>query len=174
MKHSIFIFFAIALTTLYGCNSNRASKSADVMSRDQYLATLDSASELRSRIFWTSDLAYSTGKELMLLLDTLYQHVRSDEFPQEIKKEERWMSNYRRQLCRYYDIHNIGSVTLSSFAKADSVLEEGLRLLKHDSHESTMEVTLYDAEYTFDRCREYGFLTQLIHCCEAEPDRMLI
>ena len=61
----------------------------------------------------------------MLLLDTLYQHVLADTFPSEVRTEEKWMSEYRLRLCRYFDSHSNGNDTISTFAKADSVLNYG-------------------------------------------------
>ena len=111
----------------------------------------------------------------MLLLDTLYQHVREDDFPAQVKEEEMWMSEYRSKLCAYYDAHALGSDTVSVYAKADSVLNVGVRLLELDNHWSTMETIAYnDAVSTFDRCREFGLLTQVVSGCGSEEAKALV
>ena len=111
----------------------------------------------------------------MLLLDTLYQHVLADTFPSEVRTEEKWMSEYRLRLCRYFDSHSNGNDTISTFAKADSVLNEEGRLLEIGNNWTTMEMIVKnDAEFTFGRCREYGLLTQVINHCENEEAKSLV
>ena len=150
------------LVFLIGCISKPAIETNSI-TRDAYLQSLDSTEWHNSLITWTSDSAFMTNAELMLLLDTLYQHVREDSFPSEVKTEEKWMSEYRSKLCLYYDSHSIGSDTLSTYAKADSVLNEGVRLLELGNKWSTMEMVVYNSTlFTFDRCREYGLLRT--HC----------
>jgi len=126
-------------------------------------------------VFWTSDTAYSTNADLLLLLDTLYQHVRTDGFPSEVKKEERWMSEYRSRLVAYYDAFSEGNDTISQFAKADSVLNEGARLLELGSHWSTMEMVVYNSTvFTFDRFKEYSMLTRIVNSCESDEAKELV
>ena len=119
--------------------------------------------DTESLVFWASDTAYSSNPELLLLLDTLYQHVRNDSFPDDVKVEEKWMNEYRSRLCAYYDSHKMGNVGISFYAKADTVLNEGVRLIELDDDWSTMgSIVKYSAEYTFDVLREYGLLSQLL------------
>lgn len=111
----------------------------------------------------------------MLLLDTLYQHVLADTFPSEVRAEEQWMSAYRSRLCRYYDSHSLDNETISTYAKADSVLNEGGRLLELGNKWTTTDmIVTNDAEFTFGRCREYGLLTQVISHCESEEAKSLV
>ena len=114
-------------------------------------------------MFWTTDTAFATKADLLLLLDTLYQHVRSDGFPSEVRSEEKWMTDYRSKLGAFYDKYSLGSDTISIYAKADSVLNLGVRLMELGNLWSTKEMIVYNStKFTFDRCREYGLLTQLL------------
>ena len=169
------LFFTMILACLTSCIKQEGYKAKKDISRDAYLQSLDSAEWHNSLITWTSDTAFTTNAELMLLLDTLYQHVREDSFPSEVKTEEKWMSEYRSKLCLYYDSHSLGSDTLSTYAKADSVLNEGVRLLELGNKWSTMEMVVYNSTlFTFDRCREYGLLSQVIGNCENEKAKDLV
>ena len=144
------------------------------MTRDEYMNFLDSVELQNSLVTWTSDTAYSTNADLLLLLDTLYQHVLKESFPSKVKLEEKWMSDYRSRLVAYYE-SSFGKDTLSIFAKADSVLNAGARLLELGGNMSTMEMIANNsAQYTLDRCREYGLLTQLINSCETNEAKELI
>jgi hypothetical protein len=160
--------------SLLGCVSNPDMLTKSI-SRDAYLQTLDSAEWQKSLITWTSDTAFTTNAELMLLLDTLYQHVREDKFPSEVRTEEKWMSEYRSRLCTYYDSHSLGKDTISPNAKADSVLNEGERLLELGNNWSTMEmIVMNSTKFTYDRCREYGLLTQVISHCKNKETKDLV
>ena len=162
------------LVFLIGCVSKPAIETSSI-TRDAYLQSLDSAEWQNSLITCTSDSAFKTNAELMLLLDTLYQHVREDRFPSDVKTEEKWMSEYRTKLCSYYDSYSLGNNTISTYAKADSVLNEGVRLLELDNNWSTMEMVVYNSTlFTYDRCREYGLLTHVISCCEKEEAKELV
>ena len=163
------------LAVLTCCTKQDGNKAKKFISRDAYLQSLDSAEWHNSLITCTSDTAFMTNAELMLLLDTLYQHVREDRFPSEVKTEEKWMSVYRTKLCSYYDSHSLGSDTISTYAKADSVLNEGVRLLELGNNWSTMEMVVYNSTlFTYDRCREYGLLTYVISSCEKEEAKELV
>ena len=133
------------------------------MTREEYMNTLDSAKLMEGLVFWTTDTAFATKADLLLLLDTLYQHVRSDGFPSEVRSEEKWMTDYRSKLGAFYDKYSLGSDTISIYAKADSVLNLGVRLMELGNLWSTKEMIVYNStKFTFDRCREYGLLTQLL------------
>ena len=169
------LLFMTVLAVLTCCTKQDGNKVKKYISRDAYLQSLDSAEWHNSLITWTSDTAFTTNAELMLLLDTLYQHVREDRFPSEVKTEEKWMSVYRTKLCSYYDSHSLGSDTISTYAKADSVLNEGVRLLELGNNWSTMEMVVYNSTlFTYDRCREYGLLTYVISSCEKEEAKELV
>ena len=144
------------------------------MTREEYMNSLDSVELLNGLVFWAPDTAFTTNADLLLLLDTLYQHVRMEDFPSEVKMEEKWMADYRSRLVVYYD-SSYGSDTLSIFIKADSVLNEGARLLELGNSWTTMEMIVNnDAQYTLDRCREYGLLTRLVNSGETNEAKELV
>lgn len=168
------ILLISTLVFLIGC-VNKPAIETNSITRDAYLQSLDSAEWHNSLITWTSDSAFMTNAKLMLLLDTLYQHVREDSFPSDVRIEEKWMSRYRSRLCSYYDSQFLGNDTISTYAKADSVLNEGVRLLELGNNWSTMEMVVYNSTlFTYDRCREYGLLTHVISCCEKEEAKELV
>jgi hypothetical protein len=135
------------------------------MTREEYMNTLDSAELRNGLICWTTDTAFATNADLLLLLDTLYQHVNPDSFPRDVRSEERWMADYRSKLGAFYDKYSLGSDTISIYAKADTVLNLGVRLMELGNLWSTSEMIAYNStQFTFDRCREYGLLTQLLSC----------
>ena len=178
MKKILICFLSMLI---FGCGNvtkveryGLKGKNSTGLTRDEYLNSLDSVAVLNSLIFWTSDTAYTTNADLLFLLDSLYQHVRKDEFPSEVRLEEKWMANYRLRLNAYYD-SSYGKDSLAIFIKADSVLNEGISLLELGCRWSTREVVVNNvAQYTFDRCREYGLLTQLVNCCETDEARELV
>ena len=179
MKKIILFFVSLILlgcvNNIHGDRSNQERGNSKEMTRDEYLHSLDSAEMMNGLVFWTSDTAFTTNADLLLLLDTLYQHVKADGFPSEVKEEEKWMSDYRSRLVAYYDVHLMENDTISPFAKVDSVLKEGARLLELDSHWSTMEMVVYNSTiFTFDRCRDYCMLTRLINSCESDEAKELV
>ena len=174
------LIYSISLLLL-GCGNNNKEERDSLkgtnsigMTREEYMNSLDSVELQNSLVFWAPDTAFATNADLLLLLDTLYQHVRMEDFPSEVKMEEKWMADYRSRLVAYYD-SSYGKDTLSIFAKADSVLNEGERLLELGCSWTTMEMIVNnDAQYTLDRCREYGLLTQLINNCETDEAKKLV
>jgi len=145
------------------------------MTREEYINSLDSVELENSLVCYTPDTAFSTNADLLLLLDTLYQHVRLNNIPSEVKMEEEWMTDYRSKLVAYYDSSYGKDTSLSIFAKADSVLNDGVRLLELGNSWSTMDMIVNNiAQFTFDRCREYGMLTQLVNSCETDETKELV
>lgn len=161
----------IAIAMCVGCGMRNNSTG---MTREEYMNSLDSTELLDGLVFWASDTAFTTNADLLLLLDKLYRHVRTDSFPSDVKVEEKWMADYRTRLAAYYD-SSYGKDTLSIFTKADSVLNEGARLLELGCNWTTMEMIVNnDAQYTLDRCREYGLLTQLVNSCDTNEAKELV
>ena len=93
MKKIILFFVSLILlgcvNNIHGDRSNQERGNSKEMTRDEYLHSLDSAEMMNGLVFWTSDTAFTTNAALLLLLDTLYQHVKADGFPSEVKKEEK-------------------------------------------------------------------------------------
>lgn len=164
------IILAVMALVMIACGGTTHGNNA--LTKQEYLQTLDSAAMLKSLVFWSQDTAYSTNPELLLLLDTLYQHdfawsaITSEA---DVRKEEAWVAAYRKRLCAYYDRRIAPNDTISEFAKADSVINEGLRLVKLDPdwELSTMGmVVTSNIELCFNKCKEYGQLSQLVAACE--------
>ena len=150
------------------CVLTLASCKKISQSKDEYLAAMDDSIQTESLIFWTSDTAYSTNPELMLLLDTLYQHVRADEFPLSAKEEEKWMKAYRLRLCSYYDSHEKDFENMTEYEKASYILDEGTRLVELDGDDSTMGMIVKNSTiYTFDVMREYCLLSRVLGKCNS-------
>ena len=169
--------FAVAIVAMamMGCGGAPGQATKKTMTKEAYLSSLDSAGKESSLVTVSTDTVFAMNPELLMLLDTLYQHVRSDSFPSEVRTEEEWMAAYRTRLSSYYDAHGLGSDTLSVFAKAETVIDEGLRLLKQNSEETTMGmIEMNTNEFTFDRCKEYGLLSQLISKCESQETKDLV
>ena len=157
MKKTAILF--VIISVLFGCNkkTENVAKSA----KDSLLESVTDSVE--SLIFWTSDTVCSQNPELIKLLDPLYQHVRSDSFPSSMKNELEWMEQYRNRLCTYYDTNRLGSDTIVSYAKADTVLNLADRLFDTDDDWSTMGMIVRNStKCTFDVYRLYGTFGQLL------------
>lgn len=173
---------AVAVLVLAACNCERSddvktAKSAPT--KQEYLESLDSAMSSYSIVFWTADTAYNANPELMTLLDTLYLHGFSwsaATSEADVRKDEAWTAAYRKRLCAYYDRHMVVRYdTLSEYAKADSVLNEGLRLIALGNGYSTPEMVATNGMmYRFNQCREYGQLSQLLNACEDTTVSLLV
>lgn len=166
--------FAVLATAVCGCTTH-GNKS--ILTKREYLETLDSAAVMKSLVYQTADTAYSVNPELLLLLDTLYQHEftwTATTCEADVKKDEAWVATYRKRLCAYYDRRIAHNDTISEYAKADSVLNEGFRLTNIDNHYSAMETNVTsDIEYRFNYCREYGQLSQLVNVSEDTTKNLL-
>lgn len=145
------------------CKSEMDSIVTCKSMKDSLLATIDEEKHLESLVSWAPDTACVMNPELLLLLDTLYQHVRSDEYSTSAKIEEQWMNSFRKRICAYYDRNHDGQESRSEFEKAELVLEEGARLMEADHDDSNMGMLIRNStEVTFARLSEYGLLTQMI------------
>ncbi|MBR2102110.1 MAG: hypothetical protein IJ928_05090 [Prevotella sp.] len=138
-------------------------------SREEYMKSLSEGESSNSLVSWISDSAFYANPRLMMLLDTLCLHVYADEFPADVKKEEKWMAQMRNRLCAYYDSQSREKRSISAFAKADTVLNIGSRQLEIDCSWTTADMVMNaGTNYTFDQCRAYGLLTQLIGQCQSQ------
>lgn len=119
MKRLNIFLTGIILATIAACNSTDEKKNINVFGKKE---GIEDSSNTNSLTFWTKDTILETNLELVLLMDTLYQKVRSDEFTSmPIERKLNWISNYRSQLGNYYDRNAFGEKRLSIFDKADSV-----------------------------------------------------
>jgi hypothetical protein len=179
----IAIYTMVTVLAVLGCKNNHyqtGQTSKNQVDGDSIAVTdsiepsqKDMSSE--SLLFWASDTAVATNPRLMVLLDTLYQHVRKDDFPAEAKKEAKWMTEYRSKLCLYYDSVSLGRSSLSNFTKAERVLKEGAKLLKLGSQEGTMEMIVYnDALATFEQYKAYSHLTQIANKFRNQKTKELV
>lgn len=171
MTHGCLITIAVILLTA-ACNCRHCNTKV-MPTRQEYLASLDSAARDKSLVFWIEDSAYNANPELLLLLDTLYQHKLAwteSTTEDDVRKEETWATAYRRQLCAYHDRHAGGNDAISEYAKADSVLNEGIRLIRLADTYSTMG----NIEHILNRCKEYGQLSRLVNACEDTTTRRLL
>lgn len=145
------------------CEGEKDSVVTCKSMKDSLLATIDEEKHLESLVFWAPDTACVMNPELLLLLDTLYQHVRSDDYSTSARIEEQWMNSFRKRICAYYDRNHDGQESRSEFEKAELVLEEGARLMEADHDDSNMGMLIRNStEVTFARLSEYGLLTQMI------------
>ena len=132
------------------CKSEKDSVVTCERAKDSLLATIDEEKHLESLVFWAPDTACVMNPELLLLLDTLYQHVRSDEYSTSAKIEEQWMNSFRKRICEYYDRNHDDQESRSEFEKAELVLEEGARLMEADHDDSNMGMLIRNStEVTF-------------------------
>lgn len=144
-----------------------------INSKDQVFKKTDNSESLE---FWTSDTILNTNYQLVQLMDTLYQFVRSDSFPSEsLKREIMWMENYRLQLCSYFETKHSQCNNTSLFAKADSVISEARGLWSIDTDYSTMGMIIKnDIERTrliFEQFNEYGRLQSI---CKTENQKNML
>ena len=93
--------------------------------------------------FWATDTILKTNYKLVMLMDTLYRYVHTAQFSSSaLEDNTEWMNKYRNQLCRYYKVNQLGTDTISNYAKADTVIEASRKLWKLDSDGSTAGLTI--------------------------------
>lgn len=133
-------------------------------------------SDVENLEFWTTDTILKTNKELVALMNPLYQYVYADSLSSlTFEKDLKWMNEYRKKLCTYYNANKLGVDTISPYAKADAVIEASRELWKLDSDGSTMGMNVRNGvEYTrliFEQFNEYA---QLLDICKTENQRKLL
>lgn len=136
----------------------------------------EESADVESLEFWTADTILKTNKELVALMNPLYQYVHADSLSAlTFEKELKWMNEYRKQLCTYYNANKLGIDTISAYAKADAVIEASRKLWELDSDDSTMGMNVRNGvEYTrliFEQFNEYA---QLLDICKTEKQRKLL
>ena len=141
----------------------------------EFLMEKESAN-VESLEFWTTDTILKTNRELVALMNPLYQYVHTNALSAlTLEKDLKWMNEYRKKLCTYYNANNLGINTISPYAKADAVIEASRELWKLASDDSTMGMNVRNGvEYTrliFEQFNEY---TQLLDICKTEKQRKLL
>lgn len=160
---------AIALAILFiSCAQNS--------NKDGHFQEITKSDDPKSLEYWTSGIILKTNYPLVQLMDTLYQYVRSDSFPSEsLKNEIKWMENYKLQLISYYDSSHSMNDSISSFAKADSVISEADSLWNISRDDTTMGMIIYnDIERTrliFEQFNEYE---RLLSICNSADQKDLL
>ena len=177
-------FCLICFIALYGCGNRTEDKAEESgedsvvsceVAKDSLLMVLSHMEDGDCLVYWISDTVCASNSGFVLLLDTLYQHVRSDEYSENPRIEEQWMNTYRKRICEHYDRYNKGNESKSEFEKAEIVLKEGTRLVELNCDYSTMEMVVKNSiEITFARLSEYGLLTQMIGRCKDKETKNLV
>lgn len=171
--------FSIIL--LVGCSAGSKSqmtaqeeKVDTTLVAEDSIEEVDSSSVCNPEFLFDVELAAS-NQELVVLIDSLYMHVRGEGFPAKLNREEIWMKNYRRILCEYYDARNTGVGIASEYVKTDSVLNEGERMIENDMDGGTVGIMIHNsALYTIMVCREYSLLNEMKELCDDEAVRVLL
>ena len=166
---------------LVGCSAGSKSqmttqeeKVDTIIVSEDSIEEVDSGSMCNPEFLFDVELAAS-NQELVVLIDSLYMHVRGEGFPAWLAREERWMKNYRRILCEYYDARNTGVGIASEYVKTDSVLNEGERMIENDMDGGTVGIMIHNsALYTIMVCREYSLLNEMKELCDDEAVRVLL
>lgn len=117
-----------------------------------------------------------TNSKLTVLMDSLYRYVSTDSFPSSaLENDVKWMNKYRSQLCSYYNTNKLGTDTISSYAKADTVIEASRKLWELDSDESFAGMILSNCyEYSRLVFQQYNEYAQLLELCETDEQKGLL
>ena len=136
----------------------------------------EECADVESLEFWTADTILKTNKELVALMNPLYQYVHADSLSAlTFEKNLKWMNEYRKKLCTYYNANKLGVDTISSYAKADKVIEASRQLWKLDSDDSTMGMNVRNGvEYTRLVFQQFNEYAQLLDICKTDKQRKLL
>lgn len=131
------------------------------------------SANVESLEFWTADTILKTNKELVALMNPLYQYVHADSLSAlTFEKDLKWMNEYREKLCNYYNANRLGTDTISPYAKADAVIEVSRELWKLDSDDSTMGMNVRNGvEYTRLVFQQFNEYAQLLDICKTDKQR---
>ena len=126
--------------------------------------------------FWATDTILKTNYKLVMLMDTLYRYVHTAQFSSSaLEDNTEWMNKYRNQLCRYYKVNQLGTDTISDYAKADTVIEASRKLWKLDSDGSTAGLTISNGiERTRLIFQQYNEYVRLLELCETDGQKGLL
>lgn len=136
----------------------------------------EESADVESLEFWTTDTILKTNKELVALMNPLYQYVHADSLSAlTFEKDLKWMNEYREKLCNYYNANQLGADTISPYAKADAVIKVSRELWKLDSDDSTMGMNVRNGvEYTRLVFQQFNEYAQLLDICKTDKQRKLL
>lgn len=136
----------------------------------------EECADVESLEFWTADTILKANRELVALISPLYQYVHTDSLSSlTFEKKLKWMNEYRKRLCKYYNANKLGTNTISQYAKADTVIEASRKLWELDSDDSTMGMNVNNrVEYTRLVFQQFNEYAQLLDICKTEQQRKLL
>ena len=136
----------------------------------------EECADVESLEFWTADTILKANRELVALISPLYQYVHTDSLSSlTFEKKLKWMNEYRKRLCKYYNANKLGTNTISQYAKADTVIEASRKLWELDSDDSTMGMNVNNrVEYTRLVFQQFNEYAQLLGICKTEQQRKLL
>lgn len=136
----------------------------------------EECADVESLEFWTADTILKANRELVALISPLYQYVNTDFLSSfSFENDLKWMNEYRKRLCKYYNTNKLGTDTISQYAKADTVIEASRKLWELDSDDSTMGMNVRNgAEYTRLVFQQFNEYAQLLDICKTKQQRKLL
>lgn len=148
-----------------GCSKQSNQTPVDQSLVNRLMADSDS----EGLPYWTADTIKKTNPELVLLMDSLYRYVRSDNYPSiDIASKRNWMDNYRKQLVAFYDRNHLGPDTVSLLDKANFVILTADTLWALDNNESTMGMVVNDGSaFTRRQFQEFNYFEKLLSLSET-------
>lgn len=136
----------------------------------------EECADVESLEFWTADTILKANRELVALISPLYQYIHTDSLSSlTFENDLKWMNEYRKKLCKYYNTNKLGTDTISQYAKADTVIEASRKLWELDSDDSTMGMNVRNGvEYTRLIFQQFNEYAQLLDICKTEQQRKLL
>lgn len=147
-----------------------------VFKRIAELMMEEECADVESLEFWTADTILKANRELVALISPLYQYIHTDSLSSlTFENDLKWMNEYRKKLCKYYNTNKLGTDTISQYAKADTVIEASRKLWELDSDDSTMGMNVRNGvEYTRLVFQQFNEYAQLLDICKTEQQRNLL
>ncbi len=136
----------------------------------------EECADVESLEFWTADTILKANRELVALISPLYQYIHTGSLSSlTFENDLKWMNEYRKKLCKYYNTNKLGTDTISQYAKADTVIEASRKLWELDSDDSTMGMNVRNGvEYTRLVFQQFNEYAQLLDICKTEQQRNLL
>ena len=155
---------------------NSGAMAGEIFRQIAEILTMGESPDVEGLTFWTADTILRANRPLVTLMDSLYRYVYADSLCSlTFEKDLKWMNEYRNQLCRYYDKYQLGTDTLSPYAKADVVIEASRKLWELDSDGSTMGMNVKNGiEYTRLAFQQFNEYAQLSDLCKTSSQKVLL